>query len=283
MPGTNTYNTMRNLIIIMSLLLLVSCKDAALPSESGMEEQAKELLAQANSAYEAQDYTKAKILLDSIKRTYPRAFKVGCEREVLYNRVLVDEKKRDVEFLESEIERLSQLRDSLAKSFDYRKDSRYEDFAVYSHPSQAISKNAGNCFMRATVNEDAEAVITSFYRGNRIGYNRIKVSSGGVFVEVDVKNADRPWTGREYGVYVERYGFKLGNDGDIMKFIANAQGPIVVELSGNTSKYTYELRKEDANAIRKVLGLQRVLAAIKENREALDHARYALAYLGQGK
>ena len=261
------------LTILFSLLVLVACSDGIVPGEKAVEGDAKELLAQTKAAVEAKEYNKAKMLMDSIRRTYPKAFKTLCEVEDLYHKVLVDEKMRDVAFCESELEKMIVLRDSLIKKFDYRKDSKYEDF------SQAISKNANNCFMRATVNEDAEAVITSYYRGKRIGYKKIKVASGGTFVEVDVKSADRPWTGKEYGSYVERYGFKLGNDGGIMKFIANTQDKVVVELVGESTLHTYELRDSDVKAIREVLELQKLLASIKEMRGMLDEARYALAYL----
>lgn len=265
--------------ILFSLLLLAACRDGMAPGEKAVEGDAKELLAQTKAAVDAKEYNKAKMLMDSIRRTYPKAFKTLCEVEDLYHKVLVDENMRDVAFCEGELEKMIVLRDSLVKKFDYRKESKYEDFGIYSHPSQAISKNANNCFMRATVNEDAEAVITSYYRGKRIGHKKIKVTSGGTFVEVDVKSADRPWTGREYGSYVERYGFKLGNDGGIMKFIANTQDKVVVELVGESTLYTYELRDSDVKAIREVLELHKVLASIKEIRGMLDEARYALAYL----
>ena len=272
---------MKNSIILLSLFMFLSCSGAGVPCESSVEEEPRNLLAQAKEACDRKDFNCAKILMDSIRRTAPKAFKTLCEVEELYHKVLVEEKTRDVIFYENELERLYALRDSLAKGFDYRKDSRYDDYGVYSHPSQAISKNAGNCFMRATVNADGEAVITSFYRGKRIGHNKIKVSSDGVFVEVDVKDADRPWTGKEYGVYVERYGFKLGNDGGIMKFIVNAKSRIQVELLAKDNQFVYEMRQEDVKAIREVLEFQKVLAAIKETNEMLGAARYSLAYLGQ--
>lgn len=268
-------------ILILSFIF-VSCKDAVLPCESSVEKHAKELLAQADRAYEAGDSHKAKVLMDSIRNSCPRAYKTLCEVEDLYHKVLLDEKKRDIAFYENRLEELYAVRDSLAQGLDYRKDQQYEDYGVYSHPSQSIKENSNNCFMRATVNEQGEGVVTSYYRGKRIGHRKIKVSSGDFFVEVDVENADRAWTGREYGVYVERYGFKTGNDGGIMQFIANAKGKVFVELTGEGTSYKYELRESDAVAVARILELQDVLATIAETRRMLSSAHHALAYLGQG-
>ena len=265
-------------IIFAFALFFHSCGNV-IPTEAAVEDDAKLLLAQANEAYSAKEYNKARMLMDSIRRAYPKAFKTLCEVEELYHKVLVDEKVRDVAFYENELAELVALRDSVVRGFDRRKDPKYDDKAVYSVPSQAISKNSNNCFMRATVDESGDAVITSFYRGNRIGYDRIKLSSGGLFVEASVDSAVRSWTGKEYGVYVERHGFRLGNDGGMMQFIASADGKVVVELIGDGKSYSYELRKEDVSAVTQVLELQRLLASIIETRSMLDSALYALSYL----
>ena len=68
-----------------------------------------------------------------------------------------------------------------------------------------------------------------------------------------------------------------------MDFIASAQGSVTVELIGDDSKFSYELRQADVEAIAKVLELSDVLRSIVECRDMLDTARFSLDFLLKGE
>lgn len=264
---------------IHSIILFAFSAFMMLSCESKIEEPARDVLSEVHKELQAGNYNVAKMLIDSIKAAHPKAYKTLREAEALRREVLVKEKERDIAFFDNELQRLTEMRDTMLKEFDYSKNAKYQDVGVYSVPSQAISKNAFNSYLRATVKEDGDAVLTSYYRGSRIGYKAVKVMCGEVYVSAD--ECIYSWTGKEHGVYVERRDFKRGEDGGMMDFIATANGKVVVELSG-TRTHEYELRQEDIKAITMVKELSDVLLAIRECREMRDAAQYSLDFLMKG-
>ena len=269
---------MKKTIYIAALLFGVGFFSSC---ENSVEQPAKDVLAVVQSEYEAGNYNKAKALIDSIKSAHPKAYKTLREAEAMRRKVLLKEKERDVAYFEEELKELEARRDAMLSAFEYSKNAKYQDVGVYSLPSQAISANVFNNYLRATVNEYGEAFITSYYRGKRIGCKEVKVGCGDVYVTAS--SSIYSWSGKEYGVYVERRDFKHSDDGGMMDFIASAQGTVTVELIGNDSKFSYELRQADVEAIAKVLELSDVLRSIVECRDMLDAARFSLDFLLKGE
>lgn len=262
-----------SLLLCLFSLMLFSC-------EKEIEQPARNLLSLVQNEFNSGNYSKAKSLIDSIKDTCPKAYKTLREAESLRHEILIKEKERDIAFFEQELKALMLSRDSLLPEFEYRKNSQYQDIGIYSVPSQDIAKNAFNNYLRATVKENGEAVITSFYRGKRIGYKVVKASCGDVYVTAE--NSIYSWTGKEYGVYVERRDYKRGDDGGLMDFIAASEGKVLVALLSEESIFEYELRAEDIKAISKVKALADVLASITECNEMLNAAQYSLDFLMKG-
>lgn len=278
MPDRKDWFTMKKILYITTLIigagLLGSC-------ESRVEQPAKGVLDCVLSEYEAGNFNKAKMLIDSIKSAHPKAYKTLREAETMRRKVLLKEKERDVQYFEDELKKLEARRDAMLSAFEYSKNVKYQDVGVYSLPSQAVAANVFNNYLRATVNEYGEVFLTSYYRGKRIGYKEVKVSCGDVYVSAD--NSIYAWSGKEYGVYVDRRDYKYGDDGGLMDFIATAQGKIVVELIGNGSRFSYELRPSDAEAVVKVLELSGVLKSIVECRDMRDSAQFSLDFLLKGE
>lgn len=263
-------NIFRTLSLSALFLALFSCG-------SKVEKPAVDLLSQARVAYENGNYNNARVLLDSIKIVAPKAYKTLREAEIMRRRVMIKEKERDVAFLESEMRLLATKRDSLASGFTFNKDKRYQDRGYYTVPSQAISKNAQNNFLRASVYEDGVMFLTSFYRGKSIRHTTVKLSSGGTYV-----SCDRPFLERNYkelGVNNERRDYKYGEDDGLVDFILAAGGKIDVELSGSKGKASYTMRSSDAEAVRRALELTQAIVAVQKAVEMLDEARYSLEFL----
>ena len=263
----------RSFLFFAVALFVFSC-------EKRIEEPARNILAEIRSEFAAGNFNRAKVLIDSVKSAHPKAYKTMREAEALRHEVLIKEKERDIAFFSGELLRMAVVRDTMVQGFDFNKNSKYHDVGIYSVPSQAISENAFNNYLRATVKENGDAVITSLYRGSRIRYKSIKVTCGDVYVVAD--NPVYSWTGKEYGVYVERHDYKRGNDGGLMDFIASAQGKVTVELLGGDRAFEYELRREDIKAIAKVKELSDLLLSIEKCREMYDAAQYSLDFLLKG-
>ena len=257
-------------LLLVASFLLFSC-------EKSVEEPARLLLAEAKELFAGDDYNSAKMLIDSISIAYPKAYKTRREAEVLRREVMLKEKQRDVEYFTDMYEMLSERREALVTDFTYNKDAQYQDMGYYTVSSQAIALNPFNSFLRASVKEDGDAYLASYYRGAKIAHKTLKVSSGDSFV-----TCDRPFLSRSYwylGGYNERREFRYGDDNGIMDFIASATAPVKVELFGEQGKYEYMLRDEDVIAIKRVIELSNLLKMVEEARGMRDEAQRALDFL----
>ena len=258
------------LLLLVATALFFSC-------EKSVEEPARQLLAEAKELYAGNDYNSARSLIDSISVAYPKAYKTRREAEVLRREVMLKEKQRDVEYFTSMYEMLTERRDTLVADFVFNKDAQYQDMGYYTMPSQAIALNPFNCFLRASVKENGDAYLASYYRGAKIAHKTLKVSSGDSFV-----TCDKPFISRSYwylGGYNERREFRYGADNGIMDFIASATEPIKVELFGDQGKYEYILRDEDVTAIKRVIELSNLLKMVEEARSMRDEAQRSLDFL----
>ena len=267
---TDKMKKLRLPLLLVATLLLSSC-------EKSVEEPARLLLAKAKELYAVDDYNGVRSLIDSLSVTYPKAYKTRREAEVLRREVMLKEKRRDVEYFASMYDMLSERRDLMVTEFAFNKDGQYQDMGYYTMPSQAIALNPFNCFLRASVKENGDAYLTSYYRGNKIAHKTLKVSTGDSFV-----TCDAPFSSRSYwylGVYNERRDYRYGADEGLMDFIASATTPVKVELFGDQGRYEYMLRDDDAAAIKRVIELSNLLNMLEEARDMRDEAQRALDFL----
>lgn len=250
------------LLCVVALLCTLSCGE-------NIEEKAQALLNEAQTAYESKDYNCAKLLLDSLKSTYPKAFDARRAALKLGREVELGEQQRSVEFLDSSLTVQYALRDSLLPQFVLEKDRKYQDVGNYMAPSQTVKNNLGNTYLRAQVDENGVTTITSVYRGKAIGHTTVKVSSGDNYAECDAPFSK--YNSKHLGVTTERVDYRYGEDSGLIDFIVNCESDIKVELSGNKS-YNYNLRKSDVQAIKAVFKLSRILQNITTMKEMRDEA-----------
>ncbi len=270
MKNINAMKKLHLLLLLTATFTLFSC-------EKSIEEPARLLLAEARELYAADEYNSARILIDSISMTYPKAYKTRREAEILRREVMLKEKQRDVEYFTGMYDVLVERRDSLVTGFTFNKDAQYQDMGYYTVPSQAIALNPFNSFLRASVKENGDAYLASYYRGAKISHKTLKVSSGESFVI-----CENPFSSRSYwylGVYNERRDYRYGADDGVMDFIASATDPVKVNISGEQGKYEYMLRDDDAKAIKRVIELSNLLKMVEEARSMRDEAQRSLDFL----
>ena len=244
---------------------------------SKVEDPAEELLARARVEYESGNYNNTRVLLDSIKIVSPKAYKTLREAEILRREAMKKECERNVAFYESELQSLIAARDSLAATFDFNFDKRYQNKGYYTVPSQAIAQNVYNNFLRASVHEDGAMYLTSFYRGKSIRHKCVKLSAGDTYVLCDKPFLERNY--KDLGVNNERRDYKYGEDGGLIEFVLLTEDAIEVELSGANGKVNYTLRPADAAAIRKAYELSLAINAVRRAEDLLGEARYMLDFL----
>ena len=262
--------TGKALFFAVMALFIFSCA-------SKVEEPAEDLLSRARTEYENGRYNNARILLDSIKIVSPKAYKTLREAEKLRRDAMIRENERNVTFFEDELQSLIAVRDSLAAGFDFNLDKRYQSKGYYTAPSQSISQNPFNNFLRACVYEDGAMYLTSFYRGKSIRHKSVKLSAGDTYVQCDKPFLERNY--KDLGVNNERRDYKYGEDAGLVDFVLMAEGAIEVEISGSKGKVNYTLRPADVAAIRKVFELSQAINAVKNVEDMLGEARYKLNFL----
>lgn len=260
--------------LIFAASFFLSCGD-------GPEQKAQALVAEAVEAFETQEYGRAKMLLDSVKSTYPKAFKAHREALKLSRDVELGEQNRSLDYFNAEIAVMSQRRDSLLPGFVLEKDRRYQDTGNYMKASQTVKNNLGNTYLRAQVGENGVATLSSVYRGKAMSHNRVRVTAGDTYVECD--SPFNTYSSKHLGVTTERLDFRYKQDGGLMDFIAaSSSQPITVELSGKGT-HKYRLRGEDAIAIAEVLELAVVLQAIDSLNGLRDEAHRHIEFLKRSK
>lgn len=255
-------------------LLLVACGESD-------ESKAGALLEQATAAYSAGEYQGAKILIDSIRNSYPKAFTARRGALELMRNVELAEQQRTLDYCNEMIEGLAARRDSMLSSFEFEKNSRYQDEGSYIVPSQAGRVNVFNTFLRARVTESGVAYLTSLYRGKRIAHTSVKVSSGDSYAECN--KAFMSYNFRNLGVNNERLDFLYGEDGGLVDFISAATGSLTVELAGKEGSYKYTLRKEDARAIASVAELSKILKSMEGYREMAAEAERHINFVKKAR
>ena len=259
--------------IFAAALISVSCGE-------DIERSAQALIDEARAAYEVQDYAGAKLLLDSMKSTYPKAFKARRQALQLSRDVELGEQERSLSYYTKQLEQLEQTRDNMLAAFVLDKDSRYQDIGYYMLPEQTIKNNVGNSYLRAQVSEKGVAMITSIYRGKAISHTTLRVSCGDSYAVCEAPKSK--YSSKHLGVTTERISYVHGEDGGIMDFVANGDGPFTVELSGK-GKFNYTLRKSDAEAVKSVLELTRVIQAVESMRELRDEAARHIEFVKRSK
>ena len=255
--------------IFAAAIMFVSCGES-------MERKAQSLLDEARVAYESSDYPKAKMLLDSMKRSYRKAFKVRRQALRLMRDVELAEQRRSLDYFDAQLATLYAVRDSLLPKFILDKDSRYQDVGNYIIPSQTIKNNVGVTYLRATVDEKGVAKLSSFYRGKAIRHKAVRVSCAESYAECAEPASKH--SSKHLGVTSERLDFLYGKDGGLMDFIASADGAVKVELTGD-SKHSYTLRTEDAAAVADILKLSNVLQLIEQTKESRAEAERHINFL----
>lgn len=256
----------------MAAVFFASCGESA-------DSKAGKLLEQATTAYESGEYQNAKMLIDSIRNSYPTAFTARRGALELMRTVELAEQQRSLDHCNAKLAELSARRDSLLLSFEYEKESRYQDEGSYIIPSQANRLNVFNSLLRVRVAENGTAYLTSLYRGKRIAHKAVKVSAGGSYASCD--KAFSSHTYRNLGINNERLDFIYGEDGGIMDFISAATGGITVELTGKEGSYSYTLRGDDAKAVAEAVKLSKLLKTIAEYKEMAFEAQRHIDFVNK--
>lgn len=261
------------ILIPFMMFFLASC---------GQEEKkANELLSRAESSFQSANYSEAKLLIDSIRNSYPKVFDVRRKAIMLKQQVELKEQQISLEYLDSMMSVKQLVLDSIKSDYVLEKDTAYQEIGNYFYPSQVVEKNIGRTFLRASVNEKGEMSLTSIYcAGGSLNHTSVKVSSKDAFAQTPA--SPDVYVSSDLGRKIEKADYKLGADGGVIGFIiANRDAKsLKLEFIGDRT-YRTLMYSPDIKAIVEVAKLAQILSSMEEIRKEQKEANLKIQFLNK--
>ncbi|AVM57300.1 hypothetical protein C3V43_05680 [Bacteroides heparinolyticus] len=263
----------------MKKRLLMMCLCCTLFSCNDTEKKAEEKLQAARNAFEQGNYNEAKILIDSIKTLYPKAFDVRRAGIGLMQEIELKEQERSLLYLDSMLQTKQQVFDAIKSKYVFEKDAEYQNIGHYLHPSQVIEKNLHRSFLRFQVDENGIMSMTSIYCGFRnIHHIAVKViAPDGSFAETPASKDSYETT--DLGEKIEKADYKMGEDGNVMGFLyLNKDNNIKVQYQGERP-YSTAMSPTDRQALADVYELAQLLSSISEIKKNMEEANLKIGFV----
>ena len=259
--------------------LLMMCLCCTLFSCNDIEKKAEEKLQAARHAFEQGNYNEAKILIDSIKTLYPKAFDVRRAGIGLMQEIELKEQERSLLYLDSMLQAKQQVFDAIKSKYVFEKDAEYQNIGHYLHPSQVIEKNLHRSFLRFQVDENGIMSMTSIYCGFRnIHHIAVKViAPDGSFAETPASKDSYETT--DLGEKIEKADYKMGEDGNVMGFLyLNKDKNIKIQYQGERP-YSTAMSPTDRQALADVYELAQLLSSISEIKKNMEEANLKIGFV----
>lgn len=263
----------------MKKVILLACLCCTLFSCEDVEKKAGEKLQAAREAFAQGNYNEAKILIDSIKVLYPKAFETRREGIGLMQEVELKEQETSLVYLDSMLQVKQKEFDALKGKFTFEKDAEYQKIGNYLHPSQVIEKNLHRSFLRFQVDESGKMSMTSIYCGPRnIHHVAVKViAPDGSFAETPASKDSYETT--DLGEKIEKADYKIGEDGNVMGFInLNKDKNIKVNYLGEYP-YSTAMTPTDRLALASVYELAQLLSSMTEINKNIEEAKLKIEFV----
>lgn len=258
------------LATLVALLLLASCAE-------DVDKSASRYLNAAKTALADGQFADAKLLIDSIKIVYPKAFETRKAGIALLRQVEMAEASQTLSYTDSLLSLCRERIDKMVPRFLYEKDARYEEVGRFLAPSQRVEDNLERNYLRATVDETGRMLLTSLYRGGAyINHTSIRVSTGDTWAQTPA--SDNLYQSSDALAKTERNDFVLGQDSGVIAFIAlHAGQPLKVEYLGGKA-YSTTLTRNDTRAIADVYELAQQLQEAAQLSAIADEASRKLSF-----
>lgn len=239
--------------------------------------QAKELLSQANYAYQSGEYTSAITLLDSLKKTYPTD--VDVQKSAMYLRTLADEQivLSQMQSNDSALAASEQALASMVSNFTFIKDAdMVEGYTINNATkSNPLVNRTG---LEARIDEHANLYLVSLLNGNKANHDRVEVLNGVEFASTEAVpyNGSTNYRFNAGGVNNEMVTFRGGKADTLCMFVADHRNAKLKLNFLGGKRVSVPLSASDAKAIANTYDYARALQA---NREANNQKKYLDAKL----
>lgn len=256
---------------LVALTVLAGCGD-------GGEKVARVHLQKAEAALQQENFSEAKLQIDSIKMLYPKAFEARKQGIKLMQQVDLKEQRKTLVYLDSMMQVKQLQLDSIKGNFVLEKDTAYQEIGNWFYPTQVVEKNVGRSFLRGQVNELGEMSLTSiFCAGGTLNHTSVKVSVDDTFAETPMTKDS--YSTVDLGRTIEKADYKVGEDGGVAGFIvANQDKNIQLTFTGDKT-YRTVMQKNDRKAIAELTDLARILSGMEEIRKQQKEANLKIQFV----
>ena len=256
---------------LLALAILTACGD-------GGEKEAQIRLQKAEAALQQENFSEAKLQIDSIKVLYPKAFEARKQGIKLMQQVDLKEQGKTLAYLDRMMQVKRTQLDAIKGNFVLEKDTAYQEIGNWFYPTQVVEKNVGRSFLRAQVSELGEMSLTSIYcAGGKLNHTSVKVSVGDTFAETPMSKDSYITT--DLGCTIEKADYKVGEDGGVVGFIvANQDKNIQLTFIGDKT-YRTAMQKNDRKAIAELTELARILSGMEEIRKQQKEANLKIQFV----
>lgn len=265
------YMKKTGLSALLALTVLTGCGD-------GGEKQAQLHLRKAEAALQQENFSEAKLQIDSIKILYPKAFETRKQGIKLMQQVDLKEQRKTLAYLDSVMQVKQHQLDSIKGNFVLEKDTAYQEIGNYFYPTQTVEKSLGRSFLRGQVSELGEMSLTSIYcAGGKLHHTAVKVSVGDTYAETPMSKDS--YESVDLGKPIEKADYKLGEDGGVIGFVvANQDKNIQLTFIGDKN-YKTAMQKNDRKAIAELVNLARILSGMEEIRQQQKEANLKIQFV----
>lgn len=262
-------------IAVLAATLLVGC--------NGDGKKAQARLDAAKALFERNEYSAAKIEIDSIRVLYPKEFDVLKAGLALMRQVEQKEAERNIAFCDSLIPIRHEEFLEMAKAFVYEKDTAYDEIGKFVSKGMTVERNVKRCYVRSGVDENGEMYIASVFFGPKpIKHTSIKLSTpDGITTETPAIPYDGGMNYRfeDLGNTTEVVTYKGEKCADAAKFIYDNQNArIKVEYTGG-KPYVLYMNDVKKKAIASTYELALILSDIDKMNKEKEKSVKRIAYL----
>ncbi len=266
------------LILGLLLGLLFSCDQN--------QEKANMLLTQAQSYYDLRQYAGAKLLLDSLDKTYPKEITIRKEGLHLMRTIELDEQIRNIAFCDSMLIEAKAQVEILKPQFVFEKDAEYDEFGKYIVKQQILEKNLRKTYIRCGVNELGEMFIASVYYGTKaINHNQLKVvASDGSYAETQIVPRDGAlnYSFSDGGMVSEIVTYSQLRENGVAAFIySKTKEKLKAELMNETSRYSFFISDADKRSLVTTRDLATALLNIVQLGREIEKSKERIRYLNE--
>lgn len=262
---------------MLSCLVVLSACD----KKDNGEKAAEALLKEARTMLASGDYGQARLLIDSLRSTYPRAFDARRKAIELMDEIEMKQARHDLAATDSTLTALGLSLSTMKQDFLLEKDPRFQTVGFYKDRQQSASSLHRTC-LYAEVDEEGQLFLVSVLNGKRLKHDVIVVGTG------TDKSIESPqcfsFLTDNTGGYEEQATFKKGSDNGIVEFIAeNSGSPIYVECKGSDGHHRYDLSKSDVQAIVHCNELERAMQRERQLKHSADSLRLKAKFFQKKK